>query len=181
MGNCAFRGFEEGGDSSSTIKVVTASGGIVELRQPVAVESVTNGFPGHGVYRIRSFSSPQQLLHNEELIAGERYYLRPINHPHHTLPSHAAPYRVSFDRDGSFWKKQEIAQSAVPYNRFHGYVGNSCNSGGGMWKVKLVISPQQLNEILSQEARTEALIESVRAVGQWGFLSGELRPVEPRE
>nr|CAD1844277.1 unnamed protein product [Ananas comosus var. bracteatus] len=146
MGNCAFRGFEEGGDSSSTIKVVTANGGIMELRQPVAAESVTNGFPGHGVYRIRSFSSPQQLLHNEELIAGERYYLRPINHPHHTLPSHAAPYRVSFDRDGSFWKKQEIAQSAV----------------------KLVISPQQLNEILSQEARTEALIESVRAVAKCG-------------
>lgn len=38
----------------------------------------------------------------------------------------------------------------------------------GVWKVKLVISPEQLSEILSQESRTEALIESVRTVAKCG-------------
>jgi hypothetical protein len=38
----------------------------------------------------------------------------------------------------------------------------------GVWKVKLVISPEQLAEILAQEARTEELIESVRTVAKCG-------------
>ncbi|PPS00302.1 hypothetical protein GOBAR_AA20362 [Gossypium barbadense] len=37
-----------------------------------------------------------------------------------------------------------------------------------VWKVKLVISPDKLAEIMAQEARTEALIESVRAVAKCG-------------
>lgn len=41
-------------------------------------------------------------------------------------------------------------------------------SSAGVWKVKLVISPEQLTEILSQESRTEALIESVRTVAKCG-------------
>lgn len=36
----------------------------------------------------------------------------------------------------------------------------------GVWKVRLVINTDQLSEILSQEARTEALIESVRTVAK---------------
>lgn len=47
------------------------------------------------------------------------------------------------------------------------------NSGrSGVWKVKLVISPEQLSEILSQESRTEALIESVRTVAKCGNGNG---------
>lgn len=41
-------------------------------------------------------------------------------------------------------------------------------NSSGVWKVKLVISPEQLSEILSQESRTEALIESVRTVAKCG-------------
>lgn len=51
--------------------------------------------------------------------------------------------------------------------KFHASGGN----GGGVgevWKVKLVISPAQLHEILSQESRTEALIESLRTVAKCG-------------
>ncbi|GMP22354.1 hypothetical protein CsSME_00000410 [Camellia sinensis var. sinensis] len=40
------------------------------------------------------------------------------------------------------------------------------NNGGRVWKVKLVISPGQLLEILSQETRTQELIESVRTVAK---------------
>ncbi|TKY61203.1 hypothetical protein E2542_SST11053 [Spatholobus suberectus] len=38
----------------------------------------------------------------------------------------------------------------------------------GVWKVKLVISPEQLSEIFSQESRTEAFIESLRTVAKCG-------------
>ncbi|MBA0769438.1 hypothetical protein Gotri_018170 [Gossypium trilobum] len=41
-------------------------------------------------------------------------------------------------------------------------------NSSGVWKVKLVISPDQLAEILAQESRTEALIESVRTVAKCG-------------
>ncbi|KAK7315142.1 hypothetical protein VNO77_33674 [Canavalia gladiata] len=37
------------------------------------------------------------------------------------------------------------------------------------WKVKLVITPEQLMDILSQEARTKELIESVRIVAKCGI------------
>lgn len=39
-------------------------------------------------------------------------------------------------------------------------------NNGGVWKVNLVISSEQLSQILSEEARTEALIESVRTVAK---------------
>nr|ADE77586.1 unknown [Picea sitchensis] len=42
----------------------------------------------------------------------------------------------------------------------------------GVWRVKLVISPEQLTEILSEESNTEALIESVRTVAKCGSTAG---------
>lgn len=126
----------------------------MELYPPVTAECVTNGFPGHAVYR-NSDRLAMPLLHTEELAGGELYYLRPVNGQISTVvPS--APYRVSFDHYG-FWKRQEPNLEVVP-----------SFGGGGTWKVKLVISPAQLTEILSQEARTEALIESVRTVAKCG-------------
>lgn len=40
--------------------------------------------------------------------------------------------------------------------------------GCGFWKVKLVISQEQLLEILAEEGKTEELIESVRTVAKCG-------------
>lgn len=128
----------------------------MELYPPVTAECITNGFPGHGVYRSHEkFTRP--LLHNEELVGGELYYLRPINS---AVPSttNVAPYRVSFDQH-RFWRRNE--EEALED-------GVKCANRIGMWKVKLVISPAQLAEILSQESRTEALIESVRTVAKCG-------------
>ncbi|XP_010918302.1 uncharacterized protein [Elaeis guineensis] len=159
MGNCVFRGFGE--RNGLMIKVVTCNGGMMELYPPVTVECITNGFPGHGIFRSRDlFSKP--LLHNEELVGGELYYLRHLKDSHKGLPSHVAPYRVSFDHHG-FWRRQDM--DMVP--RFHANGGNG-GGVGGMWKVKLVISPAQLHEILSQESHTEALIESMRTVAKCG-------------
>ncbi|KAJ0968758.1 hypothetical protein J5N97_021635 [Dioscorea zingiberensis] len=143
MGNCVFSGLEEEVVDGLMIKVVTFNGGVMELHPPVMAECITNGFPGHGIYHSQDlFSKP--LMHNEELCPGEQYYLRPLSiNPHGglLLPSMVAPYRVSSDDDGG---------------------------GGAAWRVKLVISPAKLSEILAQDSRTEALIESMRMVAKCG-------------
>ncbi|XVF80302.1 hypothetical protein PTKIN_Ptkin15bG0060100 [Pterospermum kingtungense] len=170
MGNCMFKGF---GEVEEMVKVVTSSGGIMELFAPITVECITNEFPDHAIYRSRDLFS-QPLLHNEELLAGELYYLLPRNHSFATQnnqnnnleddrrsnnlisasSSMNTPYRMSFDQQRVL--KRTDAEVLPRYN------------SSGVWKVRLVISPGQLSEILAQEARTEALIESVRTVAKCG-------------
>ncbi|XP_022769760.1 uncharacterized protein LOC111313358 [Durio zibethinus] len=70
------------------------------------------------------------------------------------LPSTNTLYRMSFDQQRVL--KRSDSEVLPRYN------------SSGLWKVKLVISPDQLAEILAQEARTEALIESVRTVAKCG-------------
>ncbi|RWR87671.1 UvrABC system protein C [Cinnamomum micranthum f. kanehirae] len=160
MGNCIFRAFKVEG----VIKVITSNGGVMELYPPITAECITNEFPGHAIFRTLDLFS-QPLLHSEELTAGESYHLLPIR-PHRggimrdnsdrksTFSSLYAPYRMTFDNHGN-WRSTQT--EVVPkYN------------SAGVWKVKLVISPEQLTEILSQESRTEALIESVRTVAKCG-------------
>ncbi|XP_042519810.1 uncharacterized protein LOC122093528 [Macadamia integrifolia] len=172
MGNCVFRGV--GGEvEEMMIKVVTSNGGIMELYAPITAECITNEFPGHGIFRSHDFFS-RPLLHSEELVRGQLYYLHPLN----TSSSHrrrasfssfsssssssvVTPYRMSFDSQGILkWSESEVLPRQLQHH--------SNNNGKGVWKVKLVISPEQLAEILSQEARTEALIESVRTVAKCG-------------
>ncbi|XP_010267397.1 PREDICTED: uncharacterized protein LOC104604656 [Nelumbo nucifera] len=164
MGNCVFRGI---GGVHEVIKVVTSNGGIMELYAPITAECITNEFPGYGIFRSRDLFS-QPLIHNEELLSGELYYLLPLHagrgaritrdgdlRPNGMLSSSfVTPYRMSFDNQGIL-------------KRSESEVFPRCNSTG-VWKVKLVINPEQLTEILSQEARTEALIESVRTVAKCG-------------
>ncbi|XP_021280882.1 uncharacterized protein LOC110414141 [Herrania umbratica] len=174
MGNCVFKGF---GEVEEMVKVVTSSGGIMELFAPITAECITNEFPGHAIYRTRDLFS-QPLLHNEELHAGELYYLLPLNNSftkqnNQNINSHqdddskignniissssssvTTPYRMSFDHQRVL--KRSEAEVLPRYNN------------SGVWKVKLVISPDQLADILAQEARTEALIESVRTVAKCG-------------
>lgn len=182
MGNCVFKGFGES-DESVKVKVVTSSGGIMELFAPITVSSITDEFPGHAIFRSRDlFSDP--LLHNEELHPGELYYLLPLNPYYKTTRSSSKTTMKSVENDGSgggvvttpyrmsscegqgmmmtmMMKKARAPAAADPE------VVPRYNSSG-VWKVKLVISPEQLSEILSQEARTEALIESVRTVAKCG-------------
>ncbi|CAN1157054.1 hypothetical protein LINPERPRIM_LOCUS27720 [Linum perenne] len=44
--------------------------------------------------------------------------------------------------------------------------------GSGVWKVKLVISAAELAAILTEDSRTEELIESVRTVAKCGGMNG---------
>ncbi|KAH0720166.1 uncharacterized protein [Solanum tuberosum] len=184
MGNCVFKGFgfgevdvEEEENNKMLIKVVTCNGGIMELHAPITAHCITNEFPGHAIYHSHDMFSPP-LFPNEELHAGESYHLLPLlNHPiikskrgqkeekcdvddvttcdssRSNLPQ-PTPYRMSFDNQRML--KRSEAEVFPTYN------------STGVWKVKLLISPEQLSEILSHEARTEALIESVRTVAKCG-------------
>ncbi|XP_011025380.1 PREDICTED: uncharacterized protein LOC105126256 [Populus euphratica] len=171
MGNCVFKGFRL--EVEEMIKVVTTNGGIMELYAPITAECITNEFPGHAIYRSRDlFAKP--LLHNEELHVGQLYHLLPINtssialnntRNHDNTKNHLSsssssskvtPYRMSFDNQRMLKRSSTEAEVFPRYN------------STGVWKVKLVISPEQLAEILAQEARTEELIESVRTVALCG-------------
>lgn len=153
-----------GDGDQSVIKVTTANGGVMEFFTPVSVESITDEFPGHGIFRGRDlFWKP--LPHSDILVAGESYHLLPLLESSgkaragHVRSNSAppqqvgsAPYRMSFDSRGRA-EAAAVAGSAALR---------------GFWKVKLVISPEQLLEILAEEGKTEELIESVRTVAKCG-------------
>ncbi|CAL5374251.1 unnamed protein product [Camellia sinensis] len=173
MGNCLFGGMG-GGEENEVVKVVRSDGGIMEFRGPIVVECITDEFPGHGIFRSHDlFWKP--LAHHEVLLAGESYYLLPLNckglggggeivqvghvrSSSYNVPpqSLVTPYRMSCD-GRSVLKRSYTEVFSRPYKH---------NNGGRVWKVKLVISPGQLLEILSQETRTQELIESVRTVAK---------------
>ncbi|GFY93541.1 hypothetical protein Acr_08g0019370 [Actinidia rufa] len=181
----------------SKIKVVTSNGGMMELYEPINADCITKEFPGHALFRSRDGDHQPPLLHNEQLRVGEIYYLLPLintiscsnnisttptkmtldlsqqdpifkftNNGSCTASSSSmiTPYRMSLDSQvgpgpgGIMNKKRSDVEVFPRYN----------STGMGVWKVKLVIRPQKLCEILSQEAPTEALIESVRTVAKCG-------------
>ena len=171
MGNCVFKGIittSHGVLDAKMVKVVTSNGGIMELYTPITVDFITKEFPGHGIFQSRHDLFSKPLLHNEELHAGEVYYLLPLNpscglsssnksitRQLSTATATLTPYRMfTYDENNSkMWSEAEVFPR---HNR------------RGVWKVKLVISPEQLSEILSQESMTEALIESLRTVAKCG-------------
>ncbi|XP_057440739.1 uncharacterized protein LOC130732766 [Lotus japonicus] len=173
MGNCVFKGSHGSVLDDNMVKVATSNGGIMELCTPITADCITIEFPGHGIYRSRRDLFSEPLHPNEELHAGELYHLLPLN-PFSRLSSRNSmarqlsnnssatltPYRMStYDNNKSkMWS--ETGQQVFPIR---------CNNKStGVWKVKLVICPEQLSEILSQESRTEALIESIRTVAKCG-------------
>lgn len=149
------------GGNKSLIRVATSNGGVMEFSGSITVESITDEFPGHGIFRSHDlFWKP--LPHSDVLHAGESYHLLPLletatarvghvrsnSAPPHQLVS--APYRMSFDNRRLTKREDAVAV------------------GCGFWKVRLVISQEQLLEILAEEGKTEELIESVRTVAKCG-------------
>lgn len=162
MGNCVCKG--SGGSrklydkDDLLIRVVTPNGGVMELHPPISADFITNEFPGHVIHDTLSIrhSSPP-LLHGEELFPGNIYYLLPLSSStastaqQHYTDQLATPYRMSFGK--------------TPVKA----VSNGGGGGGsGVWKVRLVICPEQLAEILAEDVETEAFVESVRTVAKCG-------------
>ncbi|KAL1565898.1 hypothetical protein AAHA92_01572 [Salvia divinorum] len=148
MGNCIFKAL---GAVDDMAKVVTPDGGVMELYAPITAECVTNEFPGHAIFGSPGRTSPP-LLHSESLRAGQHYYLLPAKRGKGGGAGSAPPpYRMSVDK---LRRPPEEAEALPRY------------SSAGVWKVRLVIDTDRLSEILSQEARTEALIKSVRTAAK---------------
>ncbi|KAK7397473.1 hypothetical protein VNO78_18647 [Psophocarpus tetragonolobus] len=164
MGNCGWKGMNrnEGVWDKKKVKVVTPNGGIMEMYIPITAECITREVTGHGIFRSQGDMLSEPLGHDEELQEGELYYLLPLSldpsvstkrqssnlahaHAHAHADATLTPYRMS--------TRSERAQM-LPRK--------------GVWKVKLVISPDQLSDILSQESRTEAFVESLRMVAKCG-------------
>ncbi|KAI3949630.1 hypothetical protein MKW98_020952 [Papaver atlanticum] len=173
MGNCVCSGF---GNAAQVIKVITSNGGIMEFYTPITAECITNEFPGHGIYKTSNgtyfLSNP--VLHKEELFPGELYYLLPLNTGKvdittakddydGTSSSFFTPYRMSFDQQSNYYQGSLKRSDSETTIRSY-----SSNSNSGVWKVKLVINPEQLSKILSKETSTEALVNSVRTVAKFG-------------
>lgn len=165
MGNCLFGGPSE---NDRIIEVINSTGGIMEFYAPLTAECITDEFPGHGIFRGNDlFWKP--IPHDEFLVTGNSYYLLPLDKRRgrtkvghvrsNSVPVNTpAPYRMSFDSRRMFKRSYTDARNN----------NNSNTNGSGFWKVKLVISPEQLLEILSQEKRTQELIENVRTVAKCG-------------
>lgn len=157
MGNCILKGF--GVMEEMMVKVVTPDGGVMELYAPITAECVTNEFPGYAMFGSPHRVSPP-LLHSERLSAGHYYYLLPINKASAVAArkdgGSNCPYRMSVDCQRKLLRRQSVAEAEV-FPRYN---------SAGVWKVRLVIDNDELSEILSQEARTEALIESVRTAAK---------------
>lgn len=111
--------------------------------------------------------------HNNQMVIREGH-VRSNSVIPTTTQSLVAPYRVSLSLDcqrySSMLKTHPFSSISSSSSRQHILNGGS-SSGGRFWKVKLVISPQQLLEILSKESLTHQLIESGRTVAKCGTSS----------
>ncbi|KAK7380404.1 hypothetical protein VNO78_32914 [Psophocarpus tetragonolobus] len=198
MGNCLLGGKS---DPEIVIKVTTSNGGLMEFYAPITVSFITSEFPGHGIFPSQDLLC-KPLSQFDELVAGQSYYLLPLNkqpeqHPSasghgedcairhvrsHSVPTtpYPPPYRMSLDyqhhQGMRFLNKTSIEPLSCRTSTSKRSISTKCKSSR-FWKVKLAITPQQLMDILSQEARTKELIESVRIVAKCGVAAGGILPV----
>ncbi|KAF5734987.1 hypothetical protein HS088_TW15G00486 [Tripterygium wilfordii] len=142
MGNCSIK--RVAGKCPDSVRIITKSGGVGDLKGPMLVGDVLNGHPGYGIFRCASWSNP--LPKHEWLINGHSYYLLPLE----KIP--IEPPKVP--TDAATLKDFENGAAAVQVLP---------SLGNGVWRVKLVIGSKELEEILKQEGNTEALIETMRA------------------
>ncbi|XP_061355780.1 uncharacterized protein LOC133300277 [Gastrolobium bilobum] len=199
MGNCLLGGIS---DPETIIKVITSNGGIMEFCAPVTVSFITNEFPGHGIFPSHDLSM-KPLCQFDELVSGQSYYLLPLNnqgeHPsasggdgggddsgggNHIIKqghvrsqsvpttTYPAPYRMSLNyqhhQGVGLLKRNPIEPFSCRISR------TITKNSSRFWKVKLAITPEHLMDILSQEALTKELIESVRIVAKCGVSAGSI-------
>ncbi|GMP96704.1 hypothetical protein CsSME_00045229 [Camellia sinensis var. sinensis] len=155
MGNCSAKGVAVAEcPNPNSIRIMTDSGSIIEFEGPKFVGEVISGFPGYGIFGQGHISS--RLLDHEQLRGGRFYYLLPLGET--TLAHH---------REEARGLNKESVRTAHPLD----VITNMKNGLAvevlpppqkGVWRVKLVIDTKQLEEILSEEVNTEALIEQMR-------------------
>ncbi|TKY60742.1 hypothetical protein E2542_SST17841 [Spatholobus suberectus] len=162
MGNCSIKGGTTG-ECHHSIRVMCDSGAILQFKAPKTVAQVLQHYPGYGIFRQGHASSP--LPEQESLSYGLFYYLLPLKEVQVDQKSCCNSVGVSEQVQG-LQRSEEVCKSAAC-----DYVENLSNGSAlevlpsaknGVWRVKLVIDPRQLEEILSEQVNTEALIEKMR-------------------
>ncbi|KAK4752247.1 hypothetical protein SAY87_021045 [Trapa incisa] len=188
MGNCLFGGLGRGAAHQAggrLARVITVNGGVLEFQAPVSAGSISDEFPGHGIFQSHDLFW-KLLPYHEDLAAGESYYLLPFSGhinagtrsvtlgkcghirsnsiPADHSSAMVTPYRMSIKHRGALKRSYTDV--------FSGFSSGRGGGGGRLWRVRLVISPEQFLEILSSEARTQELMDSMRAVAKCG-VAGE--------
>lgn len=167
MGNCSLKGVVTAKSTQNSIRIMMDSGNILKLEGPKLVQEVVNDFPGYGIFRQGRITKP--LSDQEQLLRGHTYYLLPLGEE-----KKARGTDEVYDLDAKCLNEVEpvrISSAALDL------VTNLANGSGlevlpppqkGVWRVKLVINTKQLEEILSEEVNTEALIEQMRMAAASG-------------
>ncbi|CAN0908957.1 hypothetical protein LINGRAHAP2_LOCUS25557 [Linum grandiflorum] len=194
MGNCfvASGGVAGARAGAGAIRVITSTGAVLEFTSPITAGCITAEFPGHALFPSHDlFWTPLSLQHH--LRSGHSYYLLPLttaaapNFPIATVKQSPAPSISASVREGHVRSKSSpcslYSAAPTPYRMSlsRSYTGDAFSgvsaaaiSGSGncqkesFWKVKLVISPDQLLQILSQEGSTHELVHNVTAVAKCG-------------
>lgn len=147
MGNCV-----AGEAAPETVRVMTDAGGIMELEGPVEVGTFLDDFPGYGLFKQGSGSAPLQK--HELLCNGRLYYLV-------LLPKRGKEVDPS--------ENNVVGKTAPASKTTAGpEVEVLPSPGKGVWKVRMVISREELAGILAEQGNTEALIERMRVAAAGG-------------
>ncbi|XP_023644024.1 uncharacterized protein LOC17895097 [Capsella rubella] len=180
MGNCLFGGL--GDEEDLLIKVIKSDGGVLEFYSPVTAGSVSHEFSDHALFSSLDLLW-EPLPNHHLLVPGQSYYLFPnivsdelktfagSCHVRSNSESFSAmtPYRMSLDYNHRVLKRSYTdVFSRNNYTRTRQKEKRPTrrrrtSSKGGIWKVRLVINTEELLQILSEDGRTNELIESVRA------------------
>ncbi|OIW09908.1 hypothetical protein TanjilG_32057 [Lupinus angustifolius] len=144
MGNCSFKGTTTG-ECYHTIRVLSDSGDILQFKGPKTVGQVLQHYPGYGIFLQGHASMPLPL--HKSLSYGLLYYLLPL-------------------KEAGEEKKKLMRVAACDYVEKLSNESSALevlpSAKNGVWKVKLMIDTRQLEEILSEQVNTEALIEKMR-------------------
>ncbi|XP_040985849.1 uncharacterized protein LOC121234102 [Juglans microcarpa x Juglans regia] len=165
MGNCSVKGVTR--DCCNSIRVLSDTGAVLQFRGPITAREILNDHPGYGIFRQGHASSPVQDL--DCLIGGQLYYLLPLV-KECALCNREVKEQVqntkTIEQLEAEWMQAKRSMSAatdVAENLADGSALEVLPSvEDGVWRVKLVIDTKQLEEILSEQVNTEALIERMR-------------------
>ncbi|XP_011026853.1 PREDICTED: uncharacterized protein LOC105127305 [Populus euphratica] len=171
MGNCSLKGVVE--DCPNNIRVLTDSGGIVEFKGPKLAKDVLREYPGYSIFRQGHASSP--LSTHEYLLGGQFYCLLPLQNEQKLCDtkviSQAHGMGLATEKVAMEWINEIEPPKMSSSTAAMDYVDDLATGpvlkvlpalGDGVWRVKLVIGTKQLEEILSEQVNTEALIEKMR-------------------
>ncbi|MQL80825.1 hypothetical protein Taro_013283 [Colocasia esculenta] len=136
------------------VRVMADSGRVTEFDAPIQAGDVLAGHPRHGVFRVGDVSSP--LPCREQLQSGRLYYLLPLDQ------KRAAPTPQAIEVGDNGQPRRPAASKVEPWPELGGSLEVLTPPMKGVWRIKLVMSAEQLAGILAEQDNTEALIERMR-------------------